>query len=165
MTTTDLSAFLEGDGLDITLGDHTYRVPAPDAHKGIRMTRLAQIGARVQAGLAVADAEREALTFEDEGETQDFIELVLTAPIRDQMIEDKLSYPVIQRTAQYVFAHFALSPETAMRALEAGAFSGEAMRPNRAQRRENAKPKKAKKSNATTSASRASSPRTKTRER
>lgn len=152
MTTRDLSSFLDGAALEVKLGEHTFTIPAPNAEDGLRMTRLAQIGARVQAGLKVEDAEREALTFEDGKQTQDFLDLVLTPGVKQQMIDAKLSYPVIQRTAQFAFAHFALSPETAMQALEAGAFSGEAVRPNRAQRRA-AKPKgKGKRSSATTSA-------------
>lgn len=135
MTFADLTDFLDDDGLPIKLGAHEYRIPSPDAETGIKLAAMANIGVKARVGADITEAQLKSIRFDDD-EERDFIRLVLTEDIVQAMISNGVSWVALSRVAQYAFTHFAINPETARRALEAGMFSGKATAPtNRAARR------------------------------
>lgn len=140
MPFVDLSEFLTENDLVVQgLGPRDYVIPAPDADTGLRYTALATIAKKAANGEDIADTDLQALRLDD-AEERDFAEQILGSEVLEQMREDKLPWPAITRTAQYAFTHFAVSPDAARKAFEAGAFSGKAPAPtNRAARRSGAK--------------------------
>lgn len=136
MPYVDLSEFLTENELVIQgLGPRDYSIPAPDAETGLKYTALANVAKAVARGDEVRDNDVQALKLDDE-EEREFVQVILGDEVMGQMVEDNLPWPAITRTAQYAFTHFAVSPEAARKAFEAGAFSGKAQTPlNRAARR------------------------------
>jgi hypothetical protein len=137
MPFVDLSEFLTENDLVIHgLGPRDYTVPAPDVERGLRYNALSAIAIRVNRGETVTREEMESLRLNDDEERQFAIE-ILTQEVVDQMAEDGLPWPAVTRTAQYAYTHFAISPEAAKKAFEAGVFSGKGLTPptNRAARR------------------------------
>ena len=140
MPFVDLSEFLTENDLVIQgLGPRDYTVPAPDAETGLKYSALSSIAVRAAKGQEVTEADMQALKLDDE-EEREFVVQMLTQEVVDQMREDRLPWPALVRTAQYVFTHFAVSADAAAKAKTAGAFSGKATAPtNRATRRSGAK--------------------------
>lgn len=131
----DLTDFLDDDGLPVTVKGKKYVIPAPNLDTGLRLQAIAQLGAKVHTGGKVDPQDLERLKLDDDQE-REFVTLMLTEPITRKMDKDGLSFVQISRVAQYAFAHFAISPQSAARALEMGAFAGKAEEPqNRAARR------------------------------
>lgn len=134
MTYADLSDFLDDDGLTVTLRGKEYLIPSPDAEKGLQLAAMANIGVKAKLGQDITEEQMRSIQIDTEG--KDFIRFVLTDAVVDQMIVDGISWVALSRVAQYAFTHFALNPETARKALEAGMFAGKAPAPtNRAGRR------------------------------
>lgn len=140
MPFVDLSEFLTENDLVLQgLGPRDYTVKAPDAETGLKYSALSNIAVRAAKGIEVTAQDLEALKLDDE-EEREFVVQMLGQEVIDQMREDRLPWPAITRTAQYVFTHFAVSADTAAKAKTAGAFSGKAQAPtNRAGRRTAAK--------------------------
>lgn len=140
MPFVDLSEFLTENDLVIQgLGPRDYTVPAPDAETGLKYSALSNIAVRASKGEEVTPQDLEALKLDD-AEERDFVHQMLGADVVAQMTEDRLPWPALVRTAQYVFTHFAVSADAAAKAKIAGAFSGKAQAPtNRATRRSTAK--------------------------
>ena len=140
MPFVDLSEFLTENDLTVQgLGPRDYSIPAPDAETGLRYTALANVAKKAARGDDISETDLQALKLDD-AEEREFSEQILGSEVLAQMVEDKLPWPAITRTAQYAFTHFAVSPEAARKAFEAGAFSGKAQAPtNRAGRRTAAK--------------------------
>lgn len=133
MTFADLSDFLDDDFLPITLKGKEYRVASPDAETGLRLSALANIGARLKAGKEVPPEQIASIQLDDQEERQ-FITLILGDTL-DEFIADGYSWVAVSRIAQYAFTHFIIGAESARKAYEAGVFSGKAEAPNRAARR------------------------------
>ena len=139
MPFVDLSEFLTENDLTITMGEHEYTVPAPDAETGLKYSALSNIAVKASKGQEVSEDELRALRLDD-AEEREFVVQILTQEVVDQMRKDGLPWPALTRTAQYAFTHFAVSPDAAAKAMAAGAFSGKAQAPtNRATRRSAAK--------------------------
>lgn len=138
MPFVDLSEFLTENDLVIqNVGPRDYVVPAIDAETGLKYSALSAIAVRAQKGEKVRPEDLAALKLGD-AEERAFVVEMLGQEVIDQMREDKVSWPAINRIAQYVFTHFAVSADAAAKAKVAGAFSGKAQAPtpNRAARRE-----------------------------
>lgn len=136
MTFVDLSDFLDDDALPVTLRGKTYFIPSPSAETGLKLAAIANIGAKVKAGMEVPESQLQSLKLNDDDE-QVFIKLVL-GTAGEEMIADRISWVALGRIAQYAFTHFAISAETARKGLEAGVFAGKAQgptAPNREARR------------------------------
>lgn len=136
MPFVDLSEFLTENDLIIQgLGPRNYSVPAPSGETGLKYTALVNVAKKAARGEDVGDTDLQALKLDD-AEEKEFTEQILGIEVLTQMVEDGLPWPAINRTAQYAFTHFAVSPEAAKKAFEMGAFSGKAVAPtNRAGRR------------------------------
>ena len=136
MPYVDLSEFLTENNLVIQgLGPRDYEVPAPDVDTGLRYSALSGIAIKVQNGDAVSPEDLASLKLEG-AEERTFVSQILSQGVVDQMAKDGLKWPTVVRAANYAFTHFAVSPEAAKKAFEAGAFSGKAQAPtNRAARR------------------------------
>lgn len=136
MPFVDLSEFLTENDLVLQgLGPRDYTVPAPDAETGLKYSALSNIAVRAQKGEQISEQDLAALHLDD-AEEREFVVQMLTQEVVDQMREDRLQWPAMVRTAQYVFTHFAVSADAAAKAKTAGAFSGKAQAPtNRAGRR------------------------------
>lgn len=132
MGLVDLGAYLDDDTLDVEIGGKTYSIPSPDAITGLRLTALANLGAKVHAGADVTPEDLARLQMSDDDE-RDFLQQVLGAAF-DQLVADGVSWVRIQRLGRYAFLHFAMSPEAATAAMEKS-LQGEAAAPNRAARR------------------------------
>ena len=140
MPFVDLSEFLTENDLVIQgLGPRDYTIPAIDAETGLKYSALSAIAVRAQKGEKVRPEDLAALKLND-AEERAFVVEMLGQEVLDQMREDGISWPAINRTAQYVFTHFAVSADAAAKAKVAGAFSGKAQAPtNRAARRTESK--------------------------
>lgn len=136
MPFVDLSEFLtENDLVMQGLGPRDYIVPAPDVDTGLRYTALSNVAIKVNKGEPVSPEEMASLKLEG-AEERTFVDQVLSPEVVRQMAEDGLSWPAVVRCANYAFTHFAVSPEAAKKAFEAGVFSGKAQgATNRAARR------------------------------
>ena len=136
MPFVDLSEFLTENDLTLQgLGPRDYVVPAPDAETGLKYSALSNIAVRAQKGEKISEQDLRALALDD-AEEREFVTQMLGAEVVEQMREDKLPWPALVRSAQYVFTHFAVSADAAAKAKTAGAFSGKATAPtNRAGRR------------------------------
>lgn len=136
MPFVDLSEFLTENDLTMQgLGPRDYVVPAPDVDTGLRYTALSNVAIKVNKGEAVSPAEMASLKLEG-AEERTFVSQILSDGVVEQMREDGLAWPAVVRCANYAFTHFAVSPEAAKKAFEAGVFSGKAQAPtNRAARR------------------------------
>lgn len=136
MPFVDLSEFLTENDLTIQgLGPRDYVVTAPDADTGLKYAALSSVAVRVNRGETLDPAELQALKLDDD-EEREFVVQILGEKVVSEMRADKLPWPAVTRTAQYAFTHFAVSPEAARKAFEAGVFSGKAQTPpNRAARR------------------------------
>lgn len=111
-----------------------YRIPSPDAETGIRLNGLATIAAGA-AGGQVVDAQRVQELVMSDAEERDFMEQVLGTAYHE-MLEDGVSWVILQRMNQYAFAYFAVSPQAAARGVREGVFTGKGPTPtNRAERR------------------------------
>ena len=140
MPFVDLSEFLTENDLVLQgLGPRDYTVPAPDAETGLKYSALSNIAVRASKGEEVTEQDLAALKLDD-AEEREFVSQMLGDEVVRQMTEDRLPWPALVRTAQYVFTHFAVSADAAAKAKTAGAFSGKAQAPtNRAGRRTAAK--------------------------
>lgn len=136
MPFVDLSEFLTENELVIQgLGPRDYVVPAPDVDTGLRYTALANVAIKVNKGIDVSKEEMQSLNLEG-AEERAFVHQILSDEVVAQMAKDKLPWPAVVRTASYAYTHFAVSPEAAKKAFEAGVFSGKAQgATNRAARR------------------------------
>lgn len=137
MTYADLTDFLDDSGLHVTIAGKEFVIPSPDAETGLKLQALAQIGAKVQQGVQVPEGELKSIQLDDNDERK-FTDMVLGSSL-DEFKAAGLNWVQLSRLAQYAFTHFALSPETARKALEAGVYTGKdsapAAAPNRATRR------------------------------
>jgi len=134
MTYADLTDFLDDSGLHVTIRGKDYLIPSPDAETGLKLQALAQIGAKVQQGVQVPEGELKSIQLDDDDERK-FTDMVLGSSL-EQFKADGLDWVQLSRLAQYAFTHFALSPETARKALEAGVYTGKGQAPAAAQNRE-----------------------------
>ena len=136
MPFVDLSEFLTENDLTLQgLGPRDYVVPAPDAETGLKYSALSNIAVRAQKGEKISEQDLAALALDD-AEEREFVTQMLGSEVVAQMRDDKLPWPALVRSAQYVFTHFAVSADAAAKAKIAGAFSGKATAPtNRAGRR------------------------------
>lgn len=148
--TTDLSNFLDfmDDSVDADgfssppmpsaayPDGHSYHIPSPDAEVGMRLNALADITLKQKRGLEVSEADIARLRL-DGADEREFMAQVLTEDILEQMIADGVKWEHMRRLATYGFTYFAISPDAANEAAEAGLFSGKALAPtgNRAARR------------------------------
>lgn len=158
---TDLFTFLEDDGIEVpglkstTYPEgKTYTIPSPDAETGARLTALAELAAKVNKGIEVAERDVARLRLNDE-EEREFAAQVLGSALVE-MQADGVSWVRIQRLTQYAFTAFAVGRDAADKAAADGAFSGKAQaRPNRAARRAAPTPAARKAPTASTGSSRA----------
>jgi hypothetical protein len=111
-----------------------YRIPSPTALVGMRLTALADIAMKSNKGVEVAEADVMRLRISDEDE-RGFAEQVLGEEALEAMIADDVSWTHVKRITTFAFTYFAVSPESARKAAEAGLLSGKVQAPNRAQRR------------------------------
>lgn len=129
MPYVDLSEFLTENELVLQgIGPRDYVVPAPPADVGLKYSALANIAVKVSKGEKVAPGSVQALRLDDD-EEREFVSVILGDEALSQMKEDQVPWPAVTRSAQYAFAHFAVSAEAAQKALAAGAFSGKAPAP------------------------------------
>ncbi|WP_052372637.1 DUF7426 family protein [Amycolatopsis taiwanensis] len=129
----DLGSFLDDDALEIPVDGKVYRIASPDAETGLFLAGLAQLGEKAVSGQPITAEEFARLKLNDEQEG-DFMRMVLGDTL-DELVADGVKWTKIQRVNRYAFLFFSLGPEAADRALESGVLTGEAMAPNRAQRR------------------------------
>lgn len=136
MPFVDLSEFLTENDLVIQgMGPRDYVVPAPDVETGLRYSALSHVAIKANQGITISEQDMASLRLEG-AEEREFVVQVLSQVVVDQMAEDGVQWPAVGRAAQYAFTHFAVSPEAAKKAFEAGVFSGKALAPtNRAERR------------------------------
>jgi hypothetical protein len=113
-----------------------YRVPAPAALDGLRLSAIGEITTKLHAKLEVTEADMRRLRLDDKGE-RDLMGQTLGEDLVQQLIADGVSWPSLQRLAQYMFLHWALGADAARKAAERGALSGKAQAPtNREGRRQ-----------------------------
>jgi hypothetical protein len=116
-------------------GGHQYKVPAPDAKTGLKLNALADIMLKQSKGIPVPEADIQRLHVSDE-EERHFLEQVLGVEALNEMSEDGVQWPHIQRLGQYAFTYFAVSQDAAAQMVKDGLFKGKAMpAANRATRR------------------------------
>lgn len=140
---TDLSDFydfLDDDGIETPPVPSTtypkgkaYVIPSPDALTGARLAALAELSAKMNKGVEVSERDVARLHLDDD-EEREFAGQVLGTALAE-MQDDGVSWVRIQRLTKFAFVYFAVGPEAAVKAAEAGAFSGKAPTPTRAQRR------------------------------
>ncbi len=140
MTDRNLEQWLDEDGLTLPKvrsrafpEGKSYHVDSPDYETGIRLQRVADLGAKVAAGGDVSEDDAARLKLDDR-EEREFSALVLGATL-DEMREDGVSWGTIRRAVKYVFAFYTLGEESAQRMIDPKAPAT----PNRAERRANKK--------------------------
>jgi hypothetical protein len=121
MARRDLSAFFD-DGLDYTgipsrahPDGKTYRVPCVDAKTGLWLTALTDIGVKAVVGGEITDEDAASLKLDDDQEKR-LYERVL-GPVWHELLDDGVSYDLVQRIARDAYLTFALGQEAADEAL------------------------------------------------
>jgi len=132
----DLFSFLDDDALTIPHPikstkhpeGKVYSIPYPDAETGLRLTALAEIGRKVEQrrrgdrNVKISAAEAGRLVMDDKDE-REFAMQVLGETYQE-LIDDGVRWPIIQRLVQYAYVYFAMGANAAENAARDGLFTG-----------------------------------------
>jgi hypothetical protein len=138
MPVGDIWDFLQDDALTVPVplpdgSRKDYRIPSPDHHDGLWMATLANLGIKAHNDAEITERDVSNLELDDDAE-RDLYRIALGTAY-SELIADHVSWERIRRVGKYAFMVWAFSKEQADEAVRKGALSGEAPRPNRAQKR------------------------------
>lgn len=129
----DVSSFLDDDSITVEVDGRDFTIPSPNARDGLWLSRLANLGMKVAGDAEPTAEDVERLQLDDQAE-RELYEVVLGSAF-EELVEADVPWVKIQRLGRWAFIYFAMGPEQAEQARASGALTGEAPRPNRAQKR------------------------------
>lgn len=109
----DLTEYLT-DTLDLPINGKVYRVPPVDAQTGLKLKRIQLLGQAAANGAELSEEQLAELQMDDEEQRSLYQKLL--GPVYDEMLEDGVSWPHLERAGNTAIAFFVGGREMAEKA-------------------------------------------------
>lgn len=129
-----IDEYLDTEGISLPICGKSYLIPPPDALTGLEVTRLMSLMVDATNGQDISDDPRVKAVLEADAQADEHFEKRILGPALDEMIADKVPWPMVQLAFQTAMVWISQGAEQAARYWAAGGgATGKA--PNRATRR------------------------------